>query len=596
MNSAILPAAIFIVGAALVPLARGRAKPVFLLSIPVIGFINLLAIPHGVHLSFGFLGMELAPLKVDKLSLVWGYIFHIMAFLGLMYALSDRNDLEFMAGLLYAGSAMGVVFAGDLFTLFCFWELMALGSVLLVWARRSDRSWYAGLRYIFVHLTGGLLLLFGIVLYFFEHGTVEVGYIGLGGPATYLIFLGIGVNCAWPLLHAWLVDAYPEATVAGSVFLSAFTTKTAVYVLARTFPGTEMLVWIGAFMTAFPIFYAVIENDLRRVLSYSLINQVGFMVVGIGIGTELSLNGTAAHAFAHILYKALLFMSMGAVLRQTGKINATDLGGLYRTMPWTAAFCAVGAASISAFPLFSGFVSKSLIMSASAHEGYVVVWFTLLFASAGVFHHSGIKIPFFAFFSHDSGLRPREAPLPMLVAMGLTAFLCVAIGVYPEPLYRILPYEVEYIPYTASHVLAQLELLIFSALAFTLLMLSGTYPAEMRAVNLDADWFYRKGAKAFMWFVDGPLASVRDAYGRVVFDGLPRGLQWFSRNPMGAIMMGIDSIRAVLSGPEARAEIRERIRKEREIYPGDIIKHWPVGSTVLWVTLFLLLFLLIYYF
>jgi multicomponent Na+:H+ antiporter subunit D len=592
----VMPALIFILGAALVPLARGKARSIFLLTLPVLSFINLLAIPHGVHLSFEFLGMNLVPLRVDKLSLVWGYIFHIITFLGMLYALKENNNLEYMAALLYAGSSLGVVFAGDLFTLFCFWELMALGSVLLVWARRTERSRKAGFRYLLVHLGGGLLLLFGIILYYFEHGTIDAGYIGLdGGIASLLIFLGVGVNCAWPVLHNWLVDAYPEATVAGSVFLSAYTTKTAVYVLARMFPGAEPLIWIGALMTAFPIFYAVIENDLRRVLSYSLINQVGFMVVGIGIGTELSLNGTAAHAFAHILYKALLFMSMGAVLRQTGKINATDLGGLYKSMPWTAMFCVVGAASISAFPLFSGFVSKSLIMSASAHEGYIVVWFTLLFASAGVFHHSGIKIPFFAFFSHDSGLRPKEAPLNMLIAMGITAFLCIGIGVYPEPLYRILPYEVDYVPYTVSHVLAQLELLIFSALAFTLLMLSGTYPAEMRAVNLDTDWFYRRGSRAFLRFIDGPLSAMRDAYGKFVFDKLPRSLKWFSRNPVAAMLMGVDHIRATMSGPASRVEIKERIRKEREVYPGDIIKHWPVGTTVLWVTLALLVFLLIYY-
>ena len=294
------------------------------------------------------------------------------------------------------------------------------------------------------------------------------------------------------VLHNWLQDAYPEATVGGTVILSVFTTKLAVYALARGYAGTEMLIWIGATMTAFPIFYAVIENDLRRVLSYSLNNQLGFMVVGIGIGTEMAVNGTVAHAFTHILYKALLFMSMGAVLFRTGTIKGTDLGGLYKTMPWTAAFCIVGAASISAIPLFSGFVSKALILTAAADEGHWLIWAVLLFVSAGVFHYSGIKIPFFAFFAHDSGKRVKEAPWNMLLAMGIAAALCIGIGVWPGPLYDILPYPVEFQPYTSAHVINQLQLLLFSALAFTWLMRTGLYPPEMRSTNLDSDVVYRK--------------------------------------------------------------------------------------------------------
>jgi multicomponent Na+:H+ antiporter subunit D len=317
--------------------------------------------------------------------------------------------------------------------------------------------------------------------------------------------------------------------VGGAVFLSAFTTKTAVYALARTFPGTEELIWIGAAMTAFPIFFAVIENDMRRVLSYSLINQVGFMMVGIGIGTQLSINGTAAHAFAHILYKSLLFMSMGAVMFRTGKIKATDLGGLYKSMPWTALFCIIGAASISAFPLTSGFVSKSMVLDAAAHGHMSIIWLTLLFASAGVFHHSGIKIPFFAFFGHDAGHRVKEAPPSMLIAMGIAAFFCIFLGVYPKFLYSILPYPVDFVPYTGSHVLFQLQLLTFSALAFTLLLLSGIYPSEIRAINLDSDWFYRKGGRLFYQVMDKGLNAINRTAERVFIGKFIVGLAKFVR-------------------------------------------------------------------
>jgi multicomponent Na+:H+ antiporter subunit D len=434
------PAVIYMVGALLVPLLRGRVKSAYMLLLPVISFFFLINVQVGT------------VWEVNRLSLIFGYIFHLISLIGIIYTLSIKSDLEYVAGLVYAGSALGVVF------------MLTVSALWLIWAKRTKASQAAGFRYLMVHVFGGLVLLAGIIMYISEQKSISLGFIGLHSPATYCIFIGMGINAAWPLLHTWLTDAYPESTVGGAVFLSAFTTKTAVYALARTFPGTEELIWIGAVMTAFPIFFAVIENDMRRVLSYSLINQVGFMMVGIGIGTELSINGAAAHAFAHILYKSLLFMSMGAVIFRTGKINATDLGGLYKSMPWTALFCTIGAASISAFPLTSGFVSKSMVLDAAAHGHMSIIWLTLLFASAGVFHHSGIKIPFFAFFSHDAGHRVKEAPPSMLIAMGIAAFFCIFLGVYPKFLYSILPYPVDFVPYTAPHVLAQLQLLMFSAI------------------------------------------------------------------------------------------------------------------------------------
>jgi len=492
MIGEVSPGLLLIVGAALIPLFRGVWRNAYLLVLPLLSFVYILALPYGEFGQFTIFQYNLTTVRVDRLSFVFAIVFHIATWLTALYALHESDNLQHIAGFVYAGSAIGAVFAGDLITLFIFWELTAISSVFLIWARRTERSYRAGMRYLIVQVTSGLLLLAGIILRVGDKGDIAFNFLGVSDLPTSLIFIAFGIKCAFPLLHNWLQDAYPEATVAGTVFLSAFTTKLAVYALARGFAGTEMLVWIGAAMTAFPIFYAVIENDLRRVLAYSLNNQLGFMVVGIGIGTEMALNGTAAHAFTHIIYKALLFMSMGAVLYRTGTINGSDLGGLYKSMPYTTVFCIVGAASISAFPLFSGFISKSLIITATADESYVLTWWVLLFASAGVFHHSGIKIPFFAFFAHDSGIRCKEAPLNMLLAMGAAAFLCVALGVYPEPLYRLLPFPVDYAPYTATHVITQYQLLLFSALAFAVLKRTGIYPAELRAINLDSDWFYRR--------------------------------------------------------------------------------------------------------
>lgn len=512
MTGSYLPALVFMLGGLLVPLFRGKAKSIYMMLIPVVGFINLLNLPMGESFAFAYGDFNLVLLNIDRLSLLFGYIFHIIAFITVIYILNFKDNVEFVAGFFYAGAALGTIFAGDLFSFFVFWESLTVGSVMLIWSRKTRAAQEAGLRYLLVHAFGGLVLLAGIVFHYTGTGSLEMSRITLGNLSSYLIFFGIGINCAWPLLHPWLTDAYPEATIGGTVFLSAFTTKTAVYALARLYPGTDLLIWIGVGMAAFPIFYAVIENDLRRVLAYSLINQVGFMVVGIGVGTELAVNGACAHAFNDVLFKGLLFMSMGAVMYRTGKINATDLGGLYKSMPWTCLFCIVGAASISAFPLFSGFVSKSMVMSAVAENSHipgqgilVAVWLVLLFAAAGVFHHAGIKIPFFAFFGHDAGLRVKEAPLNMLVAMGMAAFLCIFIGTFPRFLYDVLPYATTYEPYTISHVLTQTELLFFSALAFALLLMGGIYPAEQRAVNLDADWVYRKGGRAVYAFLAGTL-------------------------------------------------------------------------------------------
>ncbi|HSF94140.1 MAG TPA: Na(+)/H(+) antiporter subunit D, partial [Thermohalobaculum sp.] len=466
------PFLIFFVAAALAYFTTGRLRGAIMLITPVLGALNLYLMPADTSMPVPLMDFTLEFMRMDRLSILFGYLFHLAAFLGVIFSLHVRDTTQHVAGLLYAGSALGAVFAGDLITLFLFWELLAVTSVFLILARGTQRAYRAAMRYLVIQVLSGVILLAGAVIHARVTGSIAFDYIGLkpfdGGLAalaSWLLLLAIGIKCAFPFLHNWLTDAYPESTPTGTVFLSAFTTKVAVYALARAFPGTELLVYVGATMAMFPIFFAVIENDLRRVLAYSLINQVGFMVCGIGIGTAMAVNGAVSHAFNDVVFKGLLFMSMGAVLYRTGRMNGSDLGGLYKTMPKTTALCIVGAASISAFPLFSGFVSKSMVMVAALEEHHSVVWLALLFASAGVFHHAGIKIPYFAFFAHDSGLRPKEAPPNMLLAMGLAAAICIFNGSYPALLYSMLPFPVDYVPYTNAHVLTQVQLLFFSALA-----------------------------------------------------------------------------------------------------------------------------------
>ena len=506
---AVHPAFALVLGGIVAGVLRGRFASMVMVIAPILGFWTVYQLEPGATSTASLFGFDLVTAKVDKLSILFGYLFHLAALIAGIYAFHLRDPWQLSMGLIYAGSAVGVAFAGDLITLFLWWEALAITSVFQIWGRKTERAEKSGFRYLFMHAASGLLLLAGIVLrYHAEGGDVSAFSLtpltdafSAGDLGAQLILLAIGIKCAFPMLHTWLIDGYPEATPTGTVFLSAFTTKAAICVLARLYPGLDLLIYIGTTMAIFPIFFAVIENDLRRVLGYSMINQIGFMVVGIGLGGALGINGAVSHAFNDVLFKGLLFMSMGAVLHRVGTCKGSDLGGLYKTMPWTAGLCIIGAASISAFPLFSGFVSKSMIMVEAANQGHHFVWLCLLFATAGVVEHAGIKIPYFAFFAHDSGLRPKEAPINMLIAMGIAAFFCIFIGCNPQWLYAMLPMDMNYNPYDGTHVIIQTQILLFAMLAVAIFMVKGIYPPETRSINLDFDWFQRKAGKAFCSFM-----------------------------------------------------------------------------------------------
>ena len=491
------PGLVLIAGAWLVPLLKGAAKRVAMILVPAVALIDCLLLQPGTYGVVRFVGQDLTFGRVDRLSLVFAYVFALMALVGMVYALHVKDDAQHVSALTYAGSALGITFAGDFLSLFLFWELAAVSAVFLVWLRRERTAVAAGFRYLLVHLFGGLCLLGGIVLYWSQSGSLAFGDMSAhaGTAAFALILAAFLLNAAVPPLGAWLPDAYPEATVTGAVFLTAFTTKSAVYALVRGFAGTELLVWWGAAMAVYGVVYAVLENDARRLLAYHIISQVGYMVCGVGLGTELALNGTTAHAFSHILYKALLFMGAGAVLEVTGRRNLSEMGGLHKTMPVTLSLYMIGAFAISAVPLFSGFVSKSMVVSAAGESHRAAIFLTLTLASAGTFLHTGLKLPYYMFFGRDRGLAAHEPPSNMLVAMGLAAAACIIIGVFPALLYAQLPYHVEYAPYTVRHVLATLGLLSFTALGFFALL---AHLDPEPKISLDTDWFYRRGLSTAM--------------------------------------------------------------------------------------------------
>ncbi len=498
------PGLLFVVGALAIPWLEGRPRQAWLIGIPLLAIADVAFMTPGDYGAVDFAGVALLAGKVDKLSLVFAWVFTIMALIGTIYALHVRRPEQHVAAFLYVGSALGVVFAGDWFTLLVSWEIMAFASAYLIFAAEEAPAVRAAFRYLMVHVTGGVLLFGGIVLHGVETGSFLFGPLGEeGGLAYTLILVSFILNAAVPPLNAWLTDAYPEATVTGAVFLSAFTTKTAVYVLIRAYPGAEVLVWLGAVMAIYGVVYAVLENDTRRLLAYHIVSQVGYMVAGVGIGTEMALNGTASHAFAHIIYKGLLFMGAGAVIYMTGRRKLTELGGLYRTMPLTVFLYMIGALAISAFPFFSGFVSKSMVIAAAAGDQRAAVVLMLTLASSGTFLHTGLKLPYYMFFGKDCGLRPAEPPRNMLIAMGLAAVLCIGIGVFPGVLYALLPYPVDFEPYSGAHVTGSLGILMFTLLGFVVFLRS-LDPEQ--TISLDTDWFYRKGARLFMWFAEKPVA------------------------------------------------------------------------------------------
>jgi multicomponent Na+:H+ antiporter subunit D len=508
MINPVHPALIFILGALILPLLPWRrAKQTLLLLVPLAALLDLLIMPYGAHWSYKFLSYQIVFAQVDKLSLCFGYAFVIVSFLSAIYALHIKQYGQHSATFLSIGSTLGIVFAGDVFTLFAFWELLAVSSVFVVWYGRSKRSYDAGFRYLMVHLFGGALLLAGIAMHVHETGSTEFTKISYGSLSSLLILISFLINAAVPPLHAWLSDAYPEASITGSVFLTAFTTKSAVYVLLRAYPGLELLVWLGAIMAIYGIVYAMLENDIRRLLAYHIISQVGYMVCGVGLGSELALNGSVAHAFSHILYKALLFMGVGAVIEVTGKTKMTELQGrgLYRYMPLCFILYMVGGFSISSVPFFNGFISKNMIVAAASELHRPVIHLLLHLASVGTFLSTTLKLPYGTWFGQAQPneqidrIDAKKPPLNMLVAMGLTAFLCILSGVYPKLLYNLLPYPVTFTPYTTYGVVAAFQLLTFTAAGFLLLRAKLGGHAT---ISVDTDWFYRKGGVLFLRLCD----------------------------------------------------------------------------------------------
>lgn len=561
------PALILLLAAALTGLVKGHTRTAVLLLAPLAAAWFIWQIPDGVHGTVKFLSYNIEPVEGSPLRRLFATVFAITVFVGALYSFRIARWYEMAAAYAYAAGAIGVCFAGDLITLFLYWELMALFSTIVVWCGGTPAARAAGIRYAIMHLLGGVVLKVGIEGVVVGTGSIQIQPMLAHDFSTWMILIGILINAAAPPVSAWLADAYPESSPTGSVFLSAFTTKTAVLALILLFPGEPVLIGVGLFMVVYGIIYALLENDVRRILAYSIVNQVGFMVVAVGIGTQMALNGAAAHAFAHIVYKALLFMSAGVVIYHTGKNKCTELGGLFRTMPLTTVCGIIAALSISSFPLTSGFTTKSMISQAAVSEGLMWVYMLLTAASAGVFLHAGIKFPWFVFFQRDSGLRPKDAPWNMGLAMIVFAALCILLGVFPQLLYALLPYPVDYVPYSAGKVLFYLQLLLFSGLAFFVLL-----PLMKRTdtVSLDADWLWRRAGLGLL-----KLAAAGLALSGRQLSATGAGIQRWAKRMAVAYL-----------GQPHTADSKEL---------GVFARSWPVGTTALWIAGLLVAYVLLYY-
>ena len=444
-------------------------------------------------------GYQLCYMYVDKLSYVFCMIFALMACIGGIYSCHNENRMEALCSMSYAGCALGVTLAKDWMTMILFWEALAITSLFLIWCRNTPASRKAGFRYLLVHMLGGNLLLGGIFLKV-SQGDFLITNLSSGAHdiAFWAILIGVAVNAAIPPVNAWLVDAYPEGTITGSVFLSSFTTKVAVYSLIRIFAGTELLMGFGCFMALYGAAYALMENDMRRLLGYHIISQVGFMVAGVGVGTAMAINGAAAHAYSHILYKSLLFMCAGAIIYATGIRKINQLGGMAKKMPFVAICFFVAAFSISGVPLFNGFISKTITIAASLEAGHELVYNMLELASIGTFLSITLKMGYFIFLRSAKNEVKLSHPLPknMYVGMGFGALLCFVYGVYPDLLYRYLPTAVTYEPFTAEHVLSYIQILVVTMVPF-MMYLNKMEPHT--AISLDTDWFYRKPFAAILF-------------------------------------------------------------------------------------------------
>lgn len=497
----ILPAFIYLFG--LIPLfwLKAKVRQVYLIALTLLGLIYVFTLKPQTAYQTTFLDFKVTLFHADRLSLFMGYIFVLTAFLGVLYTIHVDNKWHWLAALGYIGSSLGAVFAGDFLTFYLFWELMAITSVGLVFLNEKEESKQAGYRYLLMHFIGGAVLFGGIMLNYMNTGSLAIAPMK-SGLAFDLVLFGVGMNAGFLLLHTWLPDAYPRAPFTGTIFMSVYTTKTAVYALARLAPGWDFVAYMGAAMAVFGATMALIQGWGRKLLSYHIISQVGYMVAAIGLGGAIGIDGAFFHLFNNLLYKTLLFMGIGAVIYRTGLEDLPDLGGTFKKMPITTVTTTIAALSIAGTPLFNGFASKTMIFAAA--HGNETIDLLLELAAVGTFL-SFLKFTYFGFLRPNKKLENKlqEAPLHMLIPMVIIALLCLGIGLAPSLFARLLPFSLpasELNLYTFEKIIGIVQLMLVAGIIF---FAANKVFEPHKRITFDFDWFYIQAGKGLQYVAEG---------------------------------------------------------------------------------------------
>lgn len=510
MNSIFHPGLFLILCGVIAFFLPERLRRIPVIGGPAVTFIAFFLMPIGTSHTLTIADrFTLSYLNVTNENYLYLFVFSVIALIAGIYSAHSNRKLESFAALNYAGASICVAMAGDWLTMLIFWEYMAVTSLCLVWCSRTSRSSGAGFRYLIMHMAGGNLLLFGILLKIFQGNMAITCITGQYDLSFWLIFLGVAVNAAVVPLHTWVPDAYPEATLSGTLYMASFTTKIAILSMLRIFSGEQFLIVLGVIMMLYGALFALMENNLRRVLSYHIISQLGFMVIDIGIGGEIGANASIALAFSNIIYKAVLFMCAGAIIKATGITKISQLGGLAKKMPLVCVCFFIAALSIAGVPPFAGFTCKSLSMTAVHATGSHLLEILMLVGSIGTALSILFKMGYFTFFGKDRNVTVRPIPKNMYVAIVIGAALCILFGVAPDLAYRMLPYPEHYHMYSLHHLLEYMQLIPAALLAFVL-YLKNMAPHD--TITLDLDWFLRKPFKKGFYAVSSFLANIQARY------------------------------------------------------------------------------------
>jgi len=482
MTNAILILAIFFGTAVLTPLlgkiSRGVRNGVLLVAVFASGvfFLRLYGqngVLHGHVLNFGL------ALRMSPLAWFFGMIVMGLAVLVVPFSLTymrgrERQDYFFFALMTSIGAMMGVLFAGDLLSLFFFWEIMTWSSFLNVIYYRYEAQ-TAGLKYFLMSLIGAYAMFVAILMVFARTGAVEFRAVSAGLPlfsraeqiTIFVLFLvGFGVKAAILPLHTWAPDAYEISPAPFTALFSGAMSKMGAYGLALvlfSLGGLKLfaafgsvlgtpdfhyaVAWLGAITALVATFIAVVQEDAKRLLAYSSVAQVGYIVLGFGVASTFGVAGALFQALNHAIFKGMLFLVMGAVFFRTGTHHMSELGGLIKRMPYSFVVMLFGIISLAGVPPLSGFPVKWMLYEALVEKRMVFLLIVAMIASTGAFLYAyRLIVSVFLGPLPEKFENVREAPWSMRIPMLVLLTLTVLFGVRPTFALKLVAAAMAHLP------------------------------------------------------------------------------------------------------------------------------------------------------